>query len=270
MKRSNYIWMAVLAAVMLLALATLAPASAQAGLSDNGTFGWLGIGTDSPTKILHVTGSGTGSIPLFQRGVDSAGFIIERTPTNRWAFGVNQSPTLGYGFVISTIPTGTTSVPRLIIDPSGNVTIPGTLTATVKNFKIDHPLDPTNKYLYHSSVESPDMLNVYAGNAVLDGQGRAAVQLPSYFQALNRDYTYKLTCIGGYSPVYIVGEIADNRFEIAGGQPGLKVSWQVTGIRQDAYAKAHPLVVEQEKPAGEKGFYLHPIEWGQPLEKGIR
>jgi hypothetical protein len=32
----------------------------------------------------------------------------------------------------------------------------------------------------------------------------------------------------------------------------------VTGVRQDAYAKAHPLVVEQEKEARLRDFYIHP------------
>ena len=31
-------------------------------------------------------------------------------------------------------------------------------------------------------------------------------------------------------------------------RPGVKVSWQVTGIRQDAYANAHRIQVEEEKP----------------------
>jgi hypothetical protein len=251
---------------MILALAILIPAPAQAGLSDNGTFGWLGIGTESPLRILHVYGNAA----LFQRNQDSAGFIIQRTDTNRWVLGVNESEALGKGFVLSTYPVGaTSSTPRLHVAENGTVNVFGMLVKGGGSFKIDHPLDPLNKYLQHSFVESPDMLNIYAGNVVLDEQGGAVVELPSYFQALNRNYNYKLTCIGGYAPVYVVGEIANNRFEIAGGQPGLKVSWQVTGIRQDPFAKAHPIVVEQEKTAAEKGYYLHPAEWGQPPEKGI-
>ncbi len=49
----------------------------------------------------------------------------------------------------------------------------------------------------------------------------------------------------------------------------VKVSWQVTGVRQDAYAKAHPLVVEQDKPVAERGYYLHPELFGQPESRGI-
>jgi hypothetical protein len=49
----------------------------------------------------------------------------------------------------------------------------------------------------------------------------------------------------------------------------MKVSWQVTGVRQDAYAKAHPLEGEVDKPESERGYYIHPELYGQPKEKGI-
>lgn len=151
----------------------------------------------------------------------------------------------------------------------GNVNITGNLSKTGGAFKIDHPLDPANKYLYHSFVESPDMMNVYNGNVALDGNGEAVVELPDWFEALNRDFRYQLTCIGGFAPVYIAQEIAGNRFVIAGGTPGLKVSWQVTGIRQDAWANAHRIPVEVEKPAKEQGYYLHPELYGAPEEKSM-
>ena len=146
----------------------------------------------------------------------------------------------------------------------------GTITATGgKAFKIDHPLDPQNKYLYHTSVESPDMTNFYNGNAVLDTHGEAEVQLPDWFQALNQDFRYQLTCIGSFAPVYVAREIENNSFRIAGGISGLKVSWQVTGIRHDAYAEAHRIPVEEEKPAAEQGRYLHPELFGASKDKVI-
>jgi len=151
----------------------------------------------------------------------------------------------------------------------GNVDIVGTLTKSSGSFKIDHPLDPANKYLYHSFVESPDMMNVYDGVIVLDGGGEAVVQLPEYFEALNEDFRYQLTCVGGYAPVYIADEVAGNHFRIAGGKAGLKVSWQVTGIRHDAYAKEHRMVVEELKPPGERGFYSHPRELMMDHKLGI-
>lgn len=152
---------------------------------------------------------------------------------------------------------------------SGDVMIYGNLSKSSGTFKIDHPLDPENKYLYHSFVESPDMMNVYNGIVILDGNGEATVQLPSYFEALNKDFRYQLTCVGGYAPVYIAEEIVNNSFRIAGGKAGLKVSWQVTGVRQDAYAKAHPITPEVEKPAHERGWYLHPVEHGASPSRAL-
>jgi len=151
----------------------------------------------------------------------------------------------------------------------GNVHITGTLSKGGGSFKIDHPLDPENKYLSHSFVESPDMKNVYDGIATLDARGEAVVQLPDYFQALNNEYRYQLTCIGGYAPVYIAEKITKNRFKIAGGTSGLEVSWQVTGIRQDAFAQTHRIQVEAEKTGKERGKYLYPREHGMPESMGM-
>lgn len=51
---------------------------------------------------------------------------------------------------------------------------------------------------------------------------------------------------------------------------GMKVSWQVTGIRQDAYAKANPILVEENKSIEDRGYYLHPTAYGLPEEKRYR
>lgn len=143
----------------------------------------------------------------------------------------------------------------------GNVLIQGHLSKSSGSFTIDHPLDPANQTLSHSFVESPDMMNIYNGNVVLDENGEAWVQLPEWFEALNKDFRYQLTCIGGFAPVYVATEIENNRFKISGGQPGLKVSWQVTGIRRDPYAERYRVPVEQDKT--EAGVYLCPECYGQ-------
>jgi hypothetical protein len=136
-------------------------------------------------------------------------------------------------------------------------------------FKIDHPLDPAKKYLYHSFVESPDMMNIYNGNISLDGNGEAWVQLPDWFEVLNMDFRYQLTCIGGFAKVYIAEEVQNNRFRIAGGEPGMLVSWQVTGVRHDPWAQANRLQAEQAKLPEHQGQYLHPELYDQPVEQGI-
>jgi trimeric autotransporter adhesin len=152
----------------------------------------------------------------------------------------------------------------------GDIFVAGAISADIKDFKIDHPMDPANKYLVHASVESSEMMNIYTGNVILDAYGAATVQLPKWFEVLNTDFRYQLTAIGTPGPgLYIAHKIANGNFEIAGGAPNAEVSWQVTGVRQDAYAKAHPLVVEEEKDARLKGFYKHPKLYGAPDEKQI-
>ncbi len=151
----------------------------------------------------------------------------------------------------------------------GKVYVSGLLSKGGGGFKIDHPLEPRDKYLSHSFVESPDMKNIYDGVAVLDANGEAVIELPNWFEALNTDFRYQLTCIGGYAPVYIAQEIEGNRFKIAGGNSGMKVSWQVTGIRQDAWANDYRIPVEEEKPDEERGYYLHPVSHGESEERSI-
>jgi hypothetical protein len=153
---------------------------------------------------------------------------------------------------------------------NGNAYFAGNVSKGGGSFMIDHPLDPANKLLYHSFVESPDMMNIYNGNVELDAAGSAWVDLPDWFSALNRDYRYQLTPIGAPGPnLHIAELVSDNRFRIAGGEPGMTVSWQVTGIRQDAYAEANRIPVEVDKPAGQRGSYLHPEVFGQPASKGF-
>jgi hypothetical protein len=150
---------------------------------------------------------------------------------------------------------------------AGDVTVTGSLSKGGGSFRIDHPLDPANKYLYHSFVESPDMMNVYNGTVVLDRDGRAVVGLADWFEALNRDYRYQLTPIGGPAPdLHIAAKVSGGQFAIAGGTAGQEVSWQVTGIRQDAWANAHRIPVEETKPAEDQGRYLHPeLHHGEPI-----
>jgi hypothetical protein len=152
--------------------------------------------------------------------------------------------------------TGTTSF-------NGNVYFNGTLHKPAGAFTIDHPLDPANKILNHSFVESPDMMNIYNGIVALDQHGQAWVQLPDWFEALNGEFRYQLTAIGAPGPrLYIAQKISGNRFRIAGGKRGMEVSWLVTGIRHDAWAEAHRIPVEEEKTGAQHGTYLHPELFG--------
>ncbi len=212
------------------------------GRSD-ASYGVHGIGQAQGIFGDGVRGTGTGSN---SNGVHG---IADNGPNAYGVYGESSSGYAGYF--------------------NGKVTITGTLSKAAGSFIIDHPLDPANKYLSHSFVESPDMKNIYDGIAVLDADGRADVELPDWFQALNRDFRYQLTCVGAFAPVYVAEKIHDNRFQIAGGAAGQEISWQVTGIRQDAYANAHRIVVEENKPAEEVGHYLHPVELGMPASMSM-
>ncbi|MDW8335321.1 MAG: hypothetical protein RMM53_14005, partial [Bacteroidia bacterium] len=146
----------------------------------------------------------------------------------------------------------------------GQVQVQGTLSKSAGSFKIDHPLDPENKYLVHSFVESPDMMNVYNGNVTTDARGYAVVTLPEWFEALNTDFRYQLTVIGQFAQAIIAQEIRNNQFVIRTDKPHVKVSWQVTGIRKDPYAQQYRIQVEEWKLPEHRGKYLHPELYGQP------
>jgi len=225
-----------------------------AGLSDNddGVTGWSGAAKKSGVYGHSENTYGYGVHGFSPEGV---GVYGESSDNGVGIAGVSKNGFAGF-FV------GDVGI-------SGDVDISGTLSKGAGSFKIDHPLDPANKYLYHSFVESPDMKNIYDGVIVLNVGGEATVELPAYFEALNQDFRYQLTCIGGSAPVYIGKEISNNRFTIAGGTAGLKVSWQVTGTRHDAYAQAHRIQVEVEKTVKERGKYIYPKEFGQQENMGI-
>jgi hypothetical protein len=217
----------------------------------------LPTGSSSYRAVYGQTSGGTGT------NTGTYGYATNGA-YNYGAYGWGSGGTTAYG-VYGYATGATTNYAGYF---SGNAHVTGTLSAGVKAFKIDHPLDPTGKYLQHSCVESDEMANMYTGNVVLDGRGEATVTLPDWFESLNQDFRYQLTCVGGFAPVYVAKEISGNAFQIAGGTPGMKVSWMVTGVRHDALARANAIQVEVEKPATERGTYLHPEAYGMPETAG--
>ncbi|HET6177766.1 MAG TPA: hypothetical protein VFE61_12580 [Candidatus Sulfotelmatobacter sp.] len=152
---------------------------------------------------------------------------------------------------------------------NGDLNVDGNLSKAGGSFKIDHPLDPANKYLYHSFVESPDMMNIYNGNATTNAAGDAVVTLPDWFETLNQDFRYQLTVVGQFAQAIVAGKVANHKFAIKTDKPNVEVSWQITGIRHDAWANAHRIPVEEQKAEKERGTYLHPELFGAPEEKGV-
>lgn len=143
-------------------------------------------------------------------------------------------------------------------DFHGDVRVTGMLTKGGGSFRIDHPLDPKNKFLSHSFVESPDMMNIYNGNITTGDRGEAVIEMPAYFDALNRDFRYQLTVIGQFAQAMVLEKIKGNRFKIKTDKPRVEVSWQVTGIRKDKFAEENRIQVESEKSNSERGTLQNP------------
>ncbi|MBS0197214.1 MAG: hypothetical protein JSR77_10690 [Planctomycetes bacterium] len=220
------------------------------GTNSAGGYGVLGETAGNSTSIIGVSGvSGKGGTGVRAESTVRGGNGVIAIANGTSAYAVYGESDIGYAGYFN-----------------GNVYVSRSFTvAGTKSFMIDHPLDPANKYLLHSCVESDQMLNIYRGNAMLDSSGEAVVTLPAWFEAANRDFSYQLTPIGAAAPLlHVAGEIESNSFRIAGGPAGLKVSWTVTALRDDAYARTNPMQAEQIKPAHERGTYLHPELFGKP------
>jgi len=152
----------------------------------------------------------------------------------------------------------------------GDVVITGGCTGCAgAALQIDDPLDPAHRTLQHSTVVSPQMKDVYDGIVTTNAKGFAIVRLPGYFQALNRSFRYQLTSLSGLQEVAIAKEIAHNRFTIQSEKPHSRISWQVTGIRHDRFANAHPIHVVAPKSKADQGKYLHPELYGKPKSQAI-
>lgn len=220
--------------------------------------GDVGIGTNNPLFRLHVDGGLNGAVLGESQNDTAVG------GTSFFGDGVNGFTSHGVG-----VRGGSGFSDGYAGFFAGKVRVTGVIEKPGGGFKIDHPLDPENKYLVHSFVESPDMKNLYDGTVTTDAQGEAEITLPDWFAALNRDFRYQLTCLGVFAQAIIAEEIKDNRFKIRTSLPQVKVSWQVTGTRQDAWANQNRLPVEELKPEVERGFYQNPTVFGQPEEKSI-
>jgi hypothetical protein len=222
----------------------------------------------SSSSLTGVNGSGLTGVNAAQLNGQAAAFY---TNASNITTGTLDDARLSSNIPLKNAANAFTSTG--VTSFAGNMNVTGSLAKGGGSFKIDHPLDPENKYLYHSFVESPDMMNIYNGNIVTDGQGYATITLPDYFEALNRDFRYQLTVIDPVAPdvhfVRVAQRVAGNSFTIKSTPGNLEVSWQVTGIRKDAWAEKNRIPNSIDKPAVEKGTLLHPEAFGKPTKQRI-
>jgi hypothetical protein len=218
-------------------------AGVAASVARTGHAGVMGAVTSTPTGVFGTSEEGYGVLGISVNGAAVGG----KSPYPR-----NIGP---YGFAGNF---------------QGAVNVTGPVHKSGGGFKIDHPLAPTSMYLNHSFVESPEMKNVYDGVVVLNNKGEAAVTLPTYFEALNREFRYQLTAVGAPAPnLHVVTEITGGTFRIAGGTKGARVCWQVTGIRCDPWAEANEIHAEEKKTRLEQGTYRHPEVYGKPDDLSV-
>ncbi|WP_147305318.1 hypothetical protein [Subtercola boreus] len=228
-------------------------ATGATGVSGSGVTGVSGYSTDANSNGVYGSGGqyGVHGVNARTAGVrGDSGYVGVWGEAPTYALFGSATATTGQVYGVY----GTTASPNgYAVFAQGNAHVNGTLSKAAGSFRIDHPLDPDKKWLSHSFVESPDMMNIYNGNVTTDGSGTATVGLPAYFAALNRDFRYQLTVIGDFAQVVVSKEVANNSFAIRTDKPNVKVSWQVTGIRQDSYAAEHPIVVETAKTGTDAG-----------------
>jgi len=206
-----------------------------------GSNGHVGIGQPPADSALFIVNANSDAPDTAVRGHNN-GTGRGLQGTSDGGIGVNGIGRVGLNGITSSTP----GVPAGFFQ--GDVHVNGVLTKAAGSFRIDHPLDPEHKYLSHSFVESPDMMNIYNGNITTDKSGYATVTLPNYFDALNRDFRYQLTVVGEFAQAIVASKISGNSFRIRTDKPNVEVSWQVTGVRKDKFAEENRIKVESDKP----------------------
>jgi hypothetical protein len=238
----------------------------------------IGSGVQGSSGFIGVRGTGDSFAGVL--GFSSSGFGVRGDSTSGWGVLGRTEGTIpavagyniGSGNGVSGFSSGSGHgvYGRSPAGEGGFFDGGITVVNGAKNFKIDHPLDPDNRYLLHTCVESSEMKNVYDGVARLDEDGAGWVELPEWFEALNGDFRYQLTAVGRSAPgLHVAEELSENRFKIAGGVEEMRVCWQVTGSRNDRWAAANPFEVEQEKHEEERGRYLEPNLYDAPEEQRV-
>lgn len=249
--------------------------SAIIGSSSGGAYGVSGQIESTATGTAGVYGNNlrtSGGYGVY--GIGHSGIVGETNyQLGYGVYGRNYDAIGPLGNSVGTYGMGYVGVWGDQSDPLGySVYANGDFGAAgTKAFCIDHPLDPANKYLKHFSIESDEVINLYRGTIAFDSNGEAVVEMPSYFESVNTNFSYQLTPIGGFAPLFIKEKMADGKFVIAGGSEGLEVSWVVHAERNDPYLQQNPgkRNVEVDKESWNQGKYLQPQLYNQSEELKI-
>jgi hypothetical protein len=224
--------------------------------------GNVGIGTSSPDQRLHVLKDGGGgdsaqlvkitdsstinSVGPFSLiiGADnhyalSPGMVL--TGTNSISLGVGDGSDLSNQRKLTVLSNGNVGINRT--SPSYTLDVNGTITGSVKNFSIPHPLPELSEThnLIHTSIEAPTADNIYRGKVQLEN-GQATVNIDTHvgmtegtFSALNGNIQVFLQNDSGWDLVR--GSVSDNILTIISQNQSStdSISWMVIGERQDQH-----------------------------------
>lgn len=246
-----------------------------------GGMGWLGTYSNHPLAFYANNGAAALIIDVDgtiypQKGIISGERIHCK---NVYALG---DPNVAYsGRFESTLNTGIVAsggengagvqaygpASSYAIDAIGRFRASGT-----KSFSIDHPSDPANKYLNHYCTEGPAPYNVYKGRVTTRADGYAWIELPKYYESINKDPDYQLTVVDDsddFVQAKVTHEVENGRFQIRTSKPGVTVCWEVKATRNDPYVREYGAPVEVDKPKREQGTYQHPELYGMPPEMKV-
>lgn len=183
--------------------------------------GNLGLGTDNPQERLHVNGNSAINGEMLVNANESEN--VSRIWFRSFGAGnplIYHNPSFAGSNVI-----GVSGMERFRV--FGDLLVTGTILN-----KTAHP-DKSNTDILHFGMQTTEPRNMYRGTITINSQGEAVVELPDYFGSINHHLDYQLTAIGAPAPyLHVAQEVKDNQFIIAGGEPGMKVSWVVSGINK--------------------------------------
>jgi hypothetical protein len=242
--------------------------------------GRVGIGTTNPVYQLDVTSSNYPAVRGYNSNSGNIGTLGgTATGVYGWSsdsYGVNGLSTTSRGvygqseYDVGVYGASTTNYAGYFFGP---LHVTGALSKGSGTFLIDHPLDPENKLLRHSFVESPENLLIYRGKVRLDAGGQALVEMPDYFRALTKESeaTIHLTSVGR---PFLTGYEwrSDGVSFLAYGEPSREVSWMVMADRDDPVIRQLARPVEEDKGPDNKlcdrGELLYPTAYGYPESMG--
>jgi hypothetical protein len=235
-----------------------------------------GTGPSDPSGVYGDVQARSGAaVEGWSRGVTGVGYGVYGTSASASGVGVRATNAAANGSTFGLYadvasPNGLAIFALGGARVTGDVVAHGMASVAAGRFRIDHPSPSGRRQtLSHGFVASDQWKTFYDGTAVLDRSGEAIVTLPSWWARLNRDPRVQLTPVGRPAGLYLAERMSENRFRIAGGEPGQEVHWQVTGVRRDPWALAHPLRVEETKRGKEAERLLHPEERGASPARGV-